>query len=65
MHRMTGADRDLLRRKHLMEQVLELWVTGAKSTFCIAEQLGASEREVCRIISEADGREEKFEEAVE
>lgn len=62
MVRLVGADRDLLRRQHLSARALELWRSGTKSTFCIAQELGAEEREICHIIDEAEGRAVKFEE---
>lgn len=62
MVRVVGSDQDLLRRQHLTALVLELWRAGTNSTFCIAEQLDADEREVCHIIDDAEGRAAKFEE---
>lgn len=61
MVRLVGSDRDLLRRQHLTARALELWRSGTKSTFCIAQELGANEREICHIIDDADGRAPKFE----
>lgn len=51
---------ELSRRQRLLHQALELWEQGTMCTLTIAQQLGASETEICHIIADAEGRVPKY-----
>lgn len=53
MSALPPSTPDHVRLRKLSEAILDLWAKGGKSTFCIAQELRADERDVCQIIQDA------------